>query len=159
MYVCMFNIQMYVYVSQCKKIIADNPVACAEFLNAYLAAFADIFLGWPMDSDSQQKANCLFGEILAYYYKYESSTRGGIHAHGQLIQRFLQAQFLRDLVMNKNGDDMFINKLYSFFEATMCAFFPVPEKPLAHSPAHFSPLFTSGNNVVVNKPFTSCRRI
>jgi hypothetical protein len=41
------------HLMQCKQLIAANPVACAEFLTAYLRAFVDVFCGWPMGSDKQ----------------------------------------------------------------------------------------------------------
>jgi hypothetical protein len=131
------------HITQCKQIIAENPVACAQFLHAYLAAFADIFLGWPMGEERQRNPFCLFGALLGAYYKYESSTRGGLHAHGQLIQRFLQSKFLRDLIADKDGNGMFKDKLFAFFESTMCAFFPVPDRPLSNVSAEFTvPVFS-----------------
>jgi len=120
------------HISQCKRIIAENPKACAEFLQAYLAAFAKIFLGWPIDMEYQFDPKCLFGRIMAAYYKYESSTRGGLHAHGQLIQSFLQSKFLRDLLADADGNGKFADKLFSFFESVMCAFFPIPDIPISN---------------------------
>lgn len=78
------------HLLQCKRIIAANPVACADFLMAYLRAFTEVFCGWPMGSDRQTNPNSLFGIIYAMYLKYESSQRGGLHAHGQTCQPFLQ---------------------------------------------------------------------
>lgn len=57
------------------------------------------------------------------YLKYESSQRGGLHAHGQLIQRFLQAEHLRRLMADERA---FKEHLFAFFESVMCAYFPVP---------------------------------
>ena len=120
------------HVSQCKSIIANNPVACAEFLMAYLRGFTECFLGWPMESDRQTEPNCLFGALHAAYLKYESSQRGGLHAHGQLIQKFLQTEHLRNFM--RNGSVMEDN-LFAFFESTMCAFFPTPDRPLPRANA------------------------
>ena len=114
------------HVTQCKKLIAANPVACAEFLMTYLRAFVDVFCGWPMESDQQLEPNCMFGVIRAMYLKYESSQRGGLHAHGQVCQPFMQAEQLRRIM----GDgDVFKEQLFGFFEALMCAYFPVPQSP------------------------------
>lgn len=38
---------------KCRKIIAENPQACAKFLHNFFAAFADVFLGWPMNAKKQ----------------------------------------------------------------------------------------------------------
>lgn len=78
------------HIEQCQRIIAANPVACADFLMTYLRAFTDVFCGWPMGSDRQVNPDSLFGVIHAMYLKYESSQRGGLHAHGQMCQPFLQ---------------------------------------------------------------------
>jgi hypothetical protein len=112
------------HLVQCKQIIAANPVACAEFLMAYLRGFVAVFCGWPMGSDRQVNPDCLFGAIHALYLKYESSTRGGLHAHGQAIQRFLQALHLRKFMADT---DAVKEHLFAFFEALTWAFFPVPQ--------------------------------
>ena len=96
----------------------------------------------------------MFGVIRAMYLKYESSQRGrcwylicrsltiakrvksiitldynapnvgGLHAHGQVCQPFMQAEHLRELM----GDGyIFKEQLFGFFEALMCAYFPVPQ--------------------------------
>ena len=116
---------------QCKRIIAANPVACADFLMSYLRAFCEIFLGWPMDSDCQTNPNCLFGPLYAAYLKYESSARGGLHAHGQCIKRILQTRNLQKLI----EAGIFQNELCGFFEGLMCAYFPVPQRPPSDIPA------------------------
>jgi hypothetical protein len=113
------------HVTECKRIIAANPVACADFLMAYLRAFARVFLGWPMDSDRQENPDCPFGVMYSAYLKYESSQRGGLHAHGQILQKFLQTEALRRLIADEN----FTEQLYGFFEGLMCAYFPVPQVP------------------------------
>ncbi len=71
----------------------------------------------------QINPDCLFGVIYAMYLKYESSQRGGLHAHGQTCQPFLQAEQLRRMMADKS---VFEEHLYAFFESVMCAYFPVP---------------------------------
>ena len=73
------------------RIIAANPVACAEFFVAYVAAFCEVFLGWPMESPCQVNANCFFGRVDDADLKYEASGRGGFHAHGQAILAYFEA--------------------------------------------------------------------
>jgi Helitron helicase-like domain at N-terminus len=121
------------HVTQCKRIIAANPMACADFLMAYLRAFTEIFLGWPMDSDHQVDPDCFFGKIYAAYLKYESSQRGGLHAHGQIIQKFLQTEALQRLLR----EGVFTEQLFGFFEGLMCAYFPVPQVPPTYHQPNF----------------------
>lgn len=52
------------HVVQCKQLIAANPVACADFLTAYLRAFVDVFCGWPMDSDRQVRLVMLYQLVM-----------------------------------------------------------------------------------------------
>jgi hypothetical protein len=111
------------HVKQCQRIVAENPVACAEMIHAYMQAFAEIFLGWPMDAERQDNPDCIFGVILAAYLKYESSTRGGKHGHGQICQPALQAQRLKAMLEDA---PMFQYQLHGFMEAVMMAFFPTP---------------------------------
>lgn len=78
--------------------------------------------------------DCLFGVIYAMYLKYESSQRGGLHAHGQTCQPFLQAEQLRRMMADGT---VFQEHLFAFFESLMCAYFPVPQCP--PSPSSSSP--------------------
>ena len=115
------------HIVDCKRIIAANPVACADFLMAYLRGFVEVFCGWPMDSDHQVNPDCLFGLIRLMYLKYESSQRRGLHAHGQLCQPVLQHERLKQIMM----DGTLLEHLFNYFENIMCAYFPVPEYPMA----------------------------
>lgn len=62
------------------------------------------------------------------YLKYESSQRGGLHAHGQTCQPFLQAEQLRRMMADKT---VFEEHLFAFFESVMCAYFPEPGKNIS----------------------------
>lgn len=111
------------HIVDCKRIIAANPVACADFLMAYLHGFVKVFCGWPMDSERQVNPECLFGLIRLMYLKYESSQRRGLHAHGQLCQPFLQHERLKQIII----DGTLVEHLFGYFENIMCAYFPVPQ--------------------------------
>jgi len=111
---------------ECLKTVAQNPDACAHFIQAYLEAFCDIFLGWPMGSAKQVNPDCMFGVLLAAYLKYEASGRGGKHAHGQAIQAYLHFKNLENIM--KNGQ--MASHLFTFMESVACSYFPSPEKPL-----------------------------
>ena len=135
--------------AQCYRIIAENPVACAEFLHSYMRAFCAVMLGWPMESDHQVDHNCLFGRICVAYLKYESSTRGGKHAHGQILQPSLQAKRLQQLMADNSTDRVVERQLHGFMESVMTAFFPVPTRPLQDPPADLSEVWKphiNGNN-------------
>jgi hypothetical protein len=127
------------HIAQCLTTIAENPVACAHFLHGYLKLFADKILGWPMGSDRQVDATCLFGAILAAYLKYEAGPRGGLHAHGQLLQQLLQAAAL--LKMVQEGTALQAH-LFAFMESVMMAYFPTPvvdPSPLSTRPMPSTP--------------------
>ena len=62
------------------------------------------------------------GHITAIYMKFETGTRGGLHAHGQVTQPVLHTQTLKARLQ----DGVFASHLYDFFESFMCCFFPVP---------------------------------
>ena len=83
-------------------------------------------LGWPVGAHEQVNRNCYFGAMEAVYLKYESSTRGGLHAHGQMLQKMLQAEHLR---MRMQEGSQIQAELYRFFEGVMMAYFPVPTAP------------------------------
>ena len=116
------------HLTACRRIVAANPVACAEFFRAYMSGFLAVFCGWPIDSDRQCDPDCMMGELLALYLKYENGTRGGLHSHGQGIQPALQANRLK--VIMSDGDAV-QRSLFSFFENVMCSFFPEPATGLA----------------------------
>ena len=89
---------------------------------AYMQAFTEVICGWSWDSDRQTDKTCLMGEIHVLYLKYENSTRGGLHAHGQACQPLLHTTNLRKLLK----DGTYQEQVYSFFESFMCCVYPVP---------------------------------
>lgn len=108
------------------RAVAANPVACAHMVHAYVGAFGMVFLGWPLSSKHQTNPHCIFGVIVIGYFKYESSGRGGKHAHGQILQPPLQAANLRRLL--SKGDE-FQERLFEFLESFACSYLPWPSAP------------------------------
>jgi hypothetical protein len=82
------------------RIIASNPLAIAHFMELFITAFVDVFLHWPLGAKQQERRDtpCLYGLIDAYFFKFESAGRGGIHVHGAVVQRHLQPQVLDRLL-------------------------------------------------------------
>lgn len=111
----------------CLRVVAADPVACAQAIRAMMAAFVDVFLGWPMGSKRQVNAACLFGLILALYLKYEDSGRGSLHGHGQALQPVLQATRLREIF--EQSEEM-QQRLFEFMESFATAYLPWPGSPV-----------------------------
>ena len=141
------------HTSQCYRIIAANPVAAAEFLHCYMRAFCTTFLGWPMECERQQQPNCLFGRICVAYLKNESSTRGGKHAHGQILQPALQAARLKELITNGSTMEY---QLHSFMDGVMTAYFPIPTAPPSCNNTTTSTLWKEHAPMVNGKIFYAC---
>ena len=112
------------------RCVAANPKSCAHFAHAYMQSFAKVFLGWPMDSPCQIDPNCLFGQILMAYLKYEVSGRFAKHAHGQITQPALQAKHI--LLMMENGD--FQKLLLNFMESFSMSY--TDECPASPAPGY-----------------------
>lgn len=108
---------------ECLRTVAANPVACADAIHAVFSAFAAIYMGWPMDSKRQTNPNCLFGPILAAYMKYESSGRGGKHAHGQILQPPLQVDNLKRLM---DDTPAMQQRFFDFVEGFAASYLPWP---------------------------------
>jgi hypothetical protein len=110
-------------VFEALKLVAANPVACADAIHAIISAFSAIFLGWPMDAKKQQNSSCLFGEIHMLYFKYESSGRGSKHMHGQITQPALQVDRLMKLMGEGNAMQA---RMYNFMESFSMSYIPDP---------------------------------
>ena len=115
---------------ECMNIIAANPLSCAEFLHAYFAAFCDVILGWPMHSKRQLRSNCLFGVISVAYMKYESSGRGGKHAHGQICQPLFQQTRLAELFAQGNAVQ---KQLFDLMDHLTSGLMPTPMRHIHHA--------------------------
>jgi len=103
------------------KIIASNPVACAEYFRAVVVGFIEVFLGWKEGAKSQTNPDCIFGRVTAYVFKVEVTKRGGLHVHGNITQSFLQPKRIVELFATEEGK----LKLSNFLEAMMCQGLPV----------------------------------
>lgn len=74
--------------------VARNPVACAQFFQAFRQATWEVLFGWRMGDEKQSNAKCLFGDIRAGCDRVENSKRCALHAHILLIQRLMQPRSL-----------------------------------------------------------------
>ena len=77
--------------SECWSLICNAPVACADFFHCFMRAFHKAFLGWNIDTGVQGDPNCMFGVVTGAYYNVETSTRGALHAHGQVRRARIQS--------------------------------------------------------------------
>jgi hypothetical protein len=103
------------------RIIAQNPAACAHFVDAYIRAFTDVFMGWPIGAKEQQNPNCLFGIVWLLYWSFESNSRPGKHGHGGAVQPALHTARLHDLLQEGTAVRM---QLFGFLESLMCSYMP-----------------------------------
>lgn len=100
------------------KTIAANPGLCAKFFQVFMQAFQAVFLGWPIGSIEQQDLDCLFGRVLAWYWKHETGGRGAPHSHGQFVAVCLQPENLKRLMHELP------EQLTRYIEMLMCRFVP-----------------------------------
>lgn len=77
------------------QVIANNPVAVADCFQLHLDAFQTVFYGWPPGAHQQQDPTCLFGPVRGFFFKTETSGRGGLHAHSPVCCPHLQPAALR----------------------------------------------------------------
>ncbi|KAI8468547.1 MAG: hypothetical protein J3K34DRAFT_369535 [Monoraphidium minutum] len=80
------------------RMVAANSVANADFFGTVIAAFLRVFLGWDEEAGVQVDATCVFGRVSGYVFKFETSTRGALHAHGLIVQPDLAPARLRTLL-------------------------------------------------------------
>jgi len=104
------------------KIIASNPVVCAEFFRVYVLAFIETFLGWPRGAPCQVNQDCVFGPVVAWYLKFQVMTRGALHAHGNIIQPQLQPASVRKLFDSPTGK----RRLQGLMQSLMMQRLPSP---------------------------------
>lgn len=78
------------------ELVARNPVKAAQHFMLFMLAFQKHYMGWTPGAAAQEDPNCILGQIQAFFWKYENTGKGDLHAHGCLIQPALQPdQFLR----------------------------------------------------------------
>lgn len=107
------------------RLVAANPVACAEFFQAVIRAIQEVYFGWPLGAPQQKNADCLFGIITAMVTKYETSGRLALHMHGLISQPSLQPRrVLHYLSVGK------ANNIFQFLEYLACSWLPEPDRSL-----------------------------
>ncbi|PNW87689.1 hypothetical protein CHLRE_02g142907v5 [Chlamydomonas reinhardtii] len=104
-------------------LVAGHPLACAESFEAFMDAFCDVFLGWPAGSDVQQRSNCLFGRVDAFFFKFEMNQRGELHVHGCIWQPGLQPARLRKALADPRSCP---DVLLDFLESVQTQWFASP---------------------------------
>ncbi|PNW69631.1 hypothetical protein CHLRE_32g758597v5 [Chlamydomonas reinhardtii] len=104
------------------NLVAGHPLACAESFEAFMDAFCDVFLGWPAGSDVQQRSNCLFGRVDAFFFKFEMNQRGELHVHGCIWQPGLQPARLRKAL----ADPRSCPDVLDFLESVQTQWFASP---------------------------------
>jgi hypothetical protein len=107
------------------RIIANNPIACAEFFKLFIMSFVQVFYAWDFRTGEQNPEaarSCPFGKVAAWYFKYEAAERGGSHAHGQV----LMPHMTHDLLETALKKPEFKAKILGFMETIMCQQLPAP---------------------------------
>lgn len=102
--------------------MAENPVACAEFMCLFLRAFNDVFLGWEQGSNTQRREGCPFGRVRAWYWKPETGGRGHVHWHGCGVIANASPANVRDAI----GNRILSRKVIHFLESMACQWMPAP---------------------------------
>jgi hypothetical protein len=94
--------------------ISSNPVICAQYFQCFMQAFQVVCLGWEPGAKVQTNPNCMFGEVKGYFFKYENTGKGDLHAHGNIIAPALQPHNLLAWAHDKP------EQLSALIDAVMC---------------------------------------
>lgn len=86
-------------------------------------AFCAVFLGWPVGEHWQKDPDCLFGRVDAYFFKFETTGKGLLLAHGMISQRALCIRKLRAAL----EDGTLQTHVTTFMRSFCCAEIPMPE--------------------------------
>ncbi|PNW69764.1 hypothetical protein CHLRE_21g752847v5 [Chlamydomonas reinhardtii] len=73
-------------------------------------------------SDVQQRSNCLFGRVDAFFFKFEMNQRGELHVHGCIWQPGLQPARLRKAL----ADPRSCPDVLDFLESVQTQWFASP---------------------------------
>jgi hypothetical protein len=116
------------------RILSEDSVAEAQMMALIVRAFADHILHFPVGAAQQQQRDipCLFGVVLAWFFKYESAMRRSIHGHGCAALQHLQPDVLEKLRANPAT----AARLCALVEQVASAFLP--------SPFHSKEVFPAG---------------
>jgi hypothetical protein len=79
------------------RTVASKPAKAAVFFHLFVEAFQEVLLGWPPGAQQQEGPNCFFGQVLGFFFKYETTGRGDLHMHMCLVQPLLQPGHLLSL--------------------------------------------------------------
>jgi hypothetical protein len=101
---------------ECWRIIQANPLAVAHFFKIFVAAFMDVFVGWPVDQPRQHSTTGLFGPVQYWFYKVEEQKRGMLHAHIMLSQPALQPAQLHRIAQDRE----LATAMIDFMESIVC---------------------------------------
>jgi len=83
------------------RLVAANPVPCAEFFNTFMRTVHSVLYGWDVATGTQANPACVFGRIRAFYMRPECSGRAALHGHEQIVQADMQPARLRELQASK----------------------------------------------------------
>jgi hypothetical protein len=96
------------------RIVAANPVRAAIMFHIHLESFREVFLGWPPGAKEQANPDCIFGQVQAHFCKHETTGRGDLHDHSNIIQPDLQPARMLQLAKDQP------KQLARFLAAIMC---------------------------------------
>lgn len=94
--------------------VAQNSVHAAIMFHITMESFTEVFMGWPPGARQQLNADCIMGQVIAHFWKYETTGRADLHAHGNMVQPDLQVARMLQLMRE---DPVGLAK---FLEAIMC---------------------------------------
>lgn len=105
-------------------VVAGNPVACAQFFQLFIKAFNEVVLCWSTAKGKQDLSSrkCIFGVIVAIFWKYENTQRGALHGHNTISQPHLSPRRLQATLRNPSTRSY----LLSFMDAMVQQFLPAP---------------------------------
>ena len=104
-----------------RRIIANNPMAVADFFWVFMCCFVNKFLGWDVHTGKKLGRGWL-GDITAYYGSPEEGGRANAHMHMQAAQSAFEARRLRALLQNVQ----FRPVLFEYMESISCMYLPSP---------------------------------
>ena len=102
-------------------LLAQNPVAAAQYFICFMDTFADVMLGWPKGAKKQRERG-IAGDMIAWGYKPECTERAVLHAHAVGVQTVMLARRFQCLV--KNPD--FQQNILAFMESVTQSWLPSP---------------------------------
>jgi hypothetical protein len=96
------------------RIVAENPVRAAIMHHLHMESFQEVFLGWAPGALKQDNPDCIFGQVLGHFNKHETTGRGDLHNHGNIVQPDLQPARMLQLAKEQP------QQLVRFLHGIMC---------------------------------------